>query len=355
VIKNRELLLSWSLWIIAVSLLAGALYFTWQEFKPVQSLLENPPRIKPATNRSQDPAAIRVPDFVLDNDQTSIYRVALMDTTIPERENSEAITYKVEFNDSVFGIAAHYDLEPETILWSNYDVLQDNPHSMTPGMDLLIPPIDGILYEWQVGDEIEAVAVEFKTDPDLIINWTGNHLDLVNPEFEPGAMVMIPGGKRKLQQWIIPTISRGVSGVSAGVYGEGACSGPFEGLYGGGGFIWPTAGHTISGNDYWSGHLAIDIGLVVGETVWASDSGVVVFAGWATGGYGNVVIIDHGTGYQTLYAHLNGVTSGCGQSVVQGQTIGLGGSTGNSSGAHLHFEVRYQGGFVNPWFVLPPP
>ena len=255
-IKNRELLLSWSLWIIAVSLLAGALYFTWHEFKPVQHLSETPPQIKPATNQSQDPAAIRVPDFVLDNNQTSIHRAALVDTTIPDRENSEAITYKVEFNDSVFGIAARYDLEPETILWSNYNVLQDNPHSMTPGMDLVIPPIDGILYEWQVGDEIETVAAEFKTDPDLIINWTGNNLDLVNPEFEPGSLVMIPNGQRKLQQWIIPTISRGVAGVSAGVYGEGACSGPFDGLYGGGGFIWPVAGHFISGNDYWSGHLA---------------------------------------------------------------------------------------------------
>jgi len=93
----------------------------------------------------------------------------------------------------------------------------------------------------------------------------------------------------------------------------------------------------------------------VGEPIFASDSGVVVFAGWASGGYGNVVVVDHGTGYQTLYAHLSGVTSGCGQSVVQGQTIGLGGNTGNSTGAHLHFEVRFQGGFVNPWFVLPPP
>ena len=65
--------------------------------------------------------------------------------------------------------------------------------------------------------------------------------------------------------------------------------------------------------------------------------------------------IDNGTGYQTLYAHLSGVAAGCGQSVSQGQTIGYGGNTGNSTGAHLHFEVRYQGGFVSPWFVLPPP
>jgi murein DD-endopeptidase MepM/ murein hydrolase activator NlpD len=68
-----------------------------------------------------------------------------------------------------------------------------------------------------------------------------------------------------------------------------------------------------------------------------------------------MIVIDHGSGYQTLYAHLNSVRAGCGQSVSQGQSIGFSGSTGNSTGAHLHFEVRYLGGFVSPWFVLPAP
>ena len=80
-----------------------------------------------------------------------------------------------------------------------------------------------------------------------------------------------------------------------------------------------------------------------------------MFAGWATGGYGYMVMVDHGNGYQTLYAHLSSASAGCGRSVGQGQTIGYSGSTGNSTGAHLHFEVRYQGGFVNPWYVLPAP
>jgi murein DD-endopeptidase MepM/ murein hydrolase activator NlpD len=66
-----------------------------------------------------------------------------------------------------------------------------------------------------------------------------------------------------------------------------------------------------------------------------------------------MVMIDHGNGWQTLYAHLSQVLVHCGQSVTQGQTIGLAGSTGNSTGAHLHFETRFEGGFINPWFVLP--
>ena len=80
-----------------------------------------------------------------------------------------------------------------------------------------------------------------------------------------------------------------------------------------------------------------------------------MFAGWSTGGYGYVVAIDHGNGYQTLYAHLNSVNVYCGQSVYLGQLIAAGGSTGHSTGPHLHFEIRYQGGFVNPWYVLPAP
>ncbi len=353
---RRDLLLSWFLWVVAFIMLAGAGYFAWVKYFTDQDLILFQPEVKsPAERTFSGSDNYQIPDFSLDDTEPVITRATKLYTIIPERENTKVINRLVEFNDSLFGLAEQYNLEPETILWSNYDLLQDNPHSLKPGMELLIPPLDGIYYQWEVGDTAESIADQFQTDPELIINWIGNDLDLLNPIINAGDKVMIPGGQRAFQQWILPTIARGVAGVSSGVYGAGACSGPFEGIYGGAGFIWPTAGHMISGNDYWSGHLAIDIGLVVGEPVFASDSGVVVFSGWSTGGYGNVVIVDHGTGYQTLYAHLSGVTSGCGQSVVQGQTIGLGGNTGNSTGAHLHFEVRFQGGFVNPWFVLPPP
>jgi murein DD-endopeptidase MepM/ murein hydrolase activator NlpD len=79
----------------------------------------------------------------------------------------------------------------------------------------------------------------------------------------------------------------------------------------------------------------------------------VVFSGWANGGYGNMVMIDHGNGWQTVYAHMERSSVVCGQSVAQGSTIGFSGSTGNSTGPHLHFETRYLDGFVNPWYVLP--
>jgi murein DD-endopeptidase MepM/ murein hydrolase activator NlpD len=341
---------------MAFLLLAGAGALAWVEFFTDHDLsfTSATPESVSVQEEVED-HSYRIPDFVLESKQPAITRIEKIYTEIPERENTQVITHLVVFNDSMFALAKTFDLEPESILWSNYDVLRDDPHALTPGMELIIPPIDGIYYEWEVGDTFESVAEKFKTDPELIINWIGNDLDLLDPVVEAGQMVMIPEGQREFQTWILPTISRGQAGVSSGLYGAGACSGPFQGVYGSGGFIWPTIGHTLSGNDFWAGHLAIDIGLVIGEPIFAADAGVVVFAGWATGGYGNVVVIDHGNGYQTLYAHLSGVSSGCGQSVGKGQTIGSGGNTGNSTGAHLHFEVRLNGGFVNPWFVLPPP
>jgi hypothetical protein len=120
------------------------------------------------------------------------------------------------------------------------------------------------------------------------LTWSGNQLDLTNPTIEPGQTVMLPGGHREYRQWVVPTIPRGIAGVSSNLYGAGTCTGGYEGAYGTGGFVWPADNHTLSGNDYWSGHLAIDIAAGEGAGIYAADSGVVVFAGGALGGYGNM-------------------------------------------------------------------
>jgi murein DD-endopeptidase MepM/ murein hydrolase activator NlpD len=94
-------------------------------------------------------------------------------------------------------------------------------------------------------------------------------------------------------------------------------------------------------------HQGIDQGAGTGTPVGASKAGSVIFAGWQ-GGYGNLVLIDHHDGVVTAYAHLSSIAAGSGQSVSQGQTIGNVGSTGNSTGPHLHFETRVNGNAVNP-------
>jgi len=216
--------------------------------------------------------------------------------------------------------------------------------------------VNGVYYEWTEGDTLDSVAAKFDASQESIINFAGNKLDLANPDIKPGQWVMIPDGHREFQQWVIPVIPRGQAGVAKSVYGAGACAGGYTGgAMGTGFFVWPTANHSLSGNDYWSGHLGIDIGAGVGDPVYAADSGVVVFSGWSSQGYGYMIMIDHGDGYQTLYAHLSAVSAYCGQDVYQGGYIGATGSTGNSTGSHLHFEVRYLGGFVSPWYVLPAP
>ena len=285
----------------------------------------------------------------VESDFQSITRSIQLKTNIPERPRYEVEKYTVARGDSVFAIAEKYKITPETLLWANYDTLQDNPHNLKPGIDLNVPPTDGIYYQWKDGDTLESVASEFKAEVDNIIGWPGNDIDLTNPTVEPGSWVMVPGGEREFVQWLIPTVATGSSGTSSAA--TSVCSG---GAVGGGGFVWPADNHFLSGNDYWSGHLGIDLAAGEGAPVYATDSGVVTMAqGGDNYGYGNVIQIDHGNGYSSVYAHLSVIGVGLCQSVSTGQWIGGAGNTGNSQGAHLHFEVRQGGGFINPWFVLP--
>lgn len=361
--SSSERLISWIAWAIALGFVFGALFLGWSRFKGQDhSVGQNQVSddfMVPSTSGlgilAIKPEQVSLPEVNWSADWFDLKRRAELRTVIPTRPRQEIIRYQVVAGDSVFEVANRFNITPESVLWANYDLLDDNPHLIAAGMQLQIPPVDGVLYQWQMGDTFEVVAARFDAKAQDILNWPGNNLDLTDPQFEAGAWVMVPGGHREFRQWLIPTIPRGSAGVSSALYGAGACTGSYEGAYGTGTFVWPADNHTLSGNDYWSGHLAIDIGAGQGAHIYAADSGVVVFAGWATGGYGNMIMIDHGNGYQTLYAHLSQVATGCGRSVSKGSVIGYSGSTGNSTGAHLHFEIRYQGGFINPWYVLPAP
>jgi len=295
----------------------------------------------------------QLPSYSVTRPLNAIARQAEPSTLHPTRERLEVIRYTVQQGDSVFGIAKNFDIEPETILWGNFDVLNDDPHMLRPGQELNILPVNGTYYQWQAGDSLQSIADEFGVAVEDLVDWTGNALDPLDPQVQPGTWLVIPGGSRPFKQWFVPAIARGQAGVGS-AYGPGGCEQAITGgAVGTGGFIWPSANHLVSGNDYWGGHLAIDIAGATGDLVWAADSGVIVFAGWSTVGYGNMIMIDHGNGWQTVYAHLSAVRVGCGESVIQGSTIGAIGSTGNSTGSHLHFETRFEGGFVNPHFVLP--
>ncbi len=137
--------------------------------------------------------------------------------------------------------------------------------------------------------------------------------------------------------------------------GSATCPGNQVGPVGDGIFTWPTVYQAVSGGIFSEDHPGVDFSTPEGVPVYAADDGLVIFAGWSELGYGNVIVIDHGNGFKSLYAHLSHVSQYCGAKVKSGQLIGQSGSTGNSSGSHLHFEIRVPGGYLNPLKVLPTP
>jgi murein DD-endopeptidase MepM/ murein hydrolase activator NlpD len=286
-----------------------------------------------------------------------IHRTADIHTTIPTRSRVEVITYTVERGDSLFAIAENFGLKPETILWGNFETLADNPHTLQPGQEINILPVNGTFHQWREGESLYRVAEYYGVDPLDIVQYPGNNIDIYdfdldNPSFEIGQMLIVPGGERELVDYGPPAITRNNPAIAA-TYGPGHCGTVYTGAVGVGIFLWPTTERWLSGYQYNPNiHPAIDIAGSLGNAVWASDNGVVVYSGWSNYGYGNLVVIDHGNGWQTLYAHLNTISVGCGQSVNQGQLIGGLGTTGNSSGPHLHFEMIYSGTKVNPWDFL---
>ena len=360
---DRFTAVSWAVtWAIVISALGLAFW------KTQASGLSDAAIPEPTADPNEAPPEVTLPTQFAPGVEDGIERELQLKTNIPERPRYEAVNYRVSVGDAMFSIAKEFNIKPETILYSNGDVLEDNPHNLRPGMELVIPPVDGLYYEWQDGDTLESVAQKFEADVnadekvnqddvellvDNILGFPGNDLDLTDPEIEPGTRIMIPGGQRELVDWtkFIPTYGRSNSGsTGTSDFGGNACGGGPVGS----GFVWPTQGaHTISGNGYGPGHLGIDITGNVGDPVLASGSGVVTMAqGGYNYGYGNVVQIDHGNGYVTVYAHLDTIGVSPCSSVFAGQFIGTVGNTGNSFGSHLHFEIREGGSNINPLFVV---
>ena len=291
-----------------------------------------------------------------------IARSAQIHTNIPSRPRNEITTYTVQEGDTVFGIAEKFGLEPQTVLWGNYEILLDDPHSLRPGQELNILPVDGVYWQWLGGLSFGAWAKFYGVTAADIIEYPGNNIDAKsvgdyeNANIPVETWLIIPNGKRDFVSWSAPLGVTRENPASARVLGAGACDPVSGGAVGYGYYVYPTNKHYLSGFDYSTktNHLGIDLAGNEGEGVYAADAGVIVYAGWNDYGYGNMIMIDHGNGFQSLYAHLSALNVGCGQSVGQGEGIGAIGSTGRSSGPHLHFELM-AGMKVNPWDYLPPP
>jgi len=300
------------------------------------------------------PLILEIPPEAPTADGAEIIRLADVHTIIPTRPRYEVEKYTVVANDTLFTIAEKFNLEPETILWGN-PVLADDPNVLSVGQELNILPINGALRVVLPGDTIDKIATAFHGTVEDIVNFPGNDLDPSDPVLVHGQNIIIPGGWRDSIVWQLPVVTRTSVGVSGASGEPGACRGPFSGPSGTFSFVWPANNHYLSGTDFLPiGHPGIDIAAGLGAAIYASDTGVIVFAGWSYRGYGNLVIIDHGNGWQTAYAHLSVINVSCGGAIYQGQVLGQSGSTGNSTGSHLHFEMRSATyGRVNPWLYLP--
>ena len=322
-----------------------------------------PIEVQAAAVAPTEEALLVPPEFAYVNTgafNEGVSRLALLHTVLPAKARNSVIEYEVAEGDTIFSIAEMFNLNPETVLWANYHILLDNPTNLLAGQTIFILPVNGVYYEWHAGDGLNGVAEFYGVSVEDILNFEGNNLnaetigDYANPNIAAGTWLVIPGGEREYINWSAPRITRDNPAV-AQVYGPGYCGEIMDGPIGYGTFVWPTTERWLSGYDYSpaTNHWGIDVAGMIGNAIFAVDSGVVVYAGWNDWGYGEVVVIDHGNGWQSLYAHLSSYNVDCGTYVYQGDVIAGLGSTGNSSGPHLHFELRSdEYGRVNPWNFL---
>jgi len=313
----------------------------------------------PTSKAEALPDNVSTPSFSADDQASGVIRQPKpqFDENIEVEERNQVTTYTVETGDTIFGIAEKFDLMPETVLWSNRYIIGDTPDGLIVGLELYILPVDGVYHKWSEGEGLNGVASFYGVDPDVIVNYPGNGLDpatigdYANPNIKPGTMLVVPDGVRPTISWVV---ARDEAASGSSYLGPGACGGIIYGNVGTGTFTWPTTATWLSGYDYTPPvHNGLDFDGDFGSPIYASDTGVIVYSGWSDRGYGNLIVVDHDDGWQTFYAHLmDGTLLPCGSNVQKGQLMASMGSTGNSSGPHLHFELRLNGSPMNPWLFL---
>jgi murein DD-endopeptidase MepM/ murein hydrolase activator NlpD len=265
-----------------------------------------------------------------------VSRLADSHTSVPYRTRRNVIVYSVQAGDTVQGIAANFGLAPETLMWAN-PAIEDLPDLLRIGQEVVVLPIDGVYHEVKEGDTLASIAGKYKVEIDAILGEANEWNALQPPDYtiSPGMQLIVAGGSKPY----VPKLVTAYNGpIPTGARGTGR-------------FQWPVIGRISQ--DYWYGHRALDIAASTGSGVYAADGGFVSFVGGTDVGYGNLIRIDHGNGFATWYAHLSGFNVTLGQAVKRGDLIGYVGSTGNSSGPHLHFEIRTAEDLVNPRFYLP--
>lgn len=259
---------------------------------------------------------------------------------VRQYRGGEIITHVVSEGETLSSIAQRYGLQVDTILWENN---LTETSKIKPGDELRILPIDGIRHKVARGETIFSVGKKYGLEGSqvqMIVDYPFN--EFLNDEtFDvvAGQYLMIPDGVKPSATTTYTATAR--FGVLTPDAGSVSASGSF---------IWPASGRITQGYRFY--HKAIDIANKSGGSILAADAGVVTSAGWDSSGYGNKVVVDHGNGYVTLYAHLSVIQVKAGQRVKRGDLLGQMGNTGRSTGTHLHFEIRQGGALLNPLSFL---
>jgi murein DD-endopeptidase MepM/ murein hydrolase activator NlpD len=257
-----------------------------------------------------------------------------MTTEIPtDRVRDKVLEYEVKNGDTLSKIADTFGITVDTVLWENG---MDKSDSIKPGQKLRILPVTGVSHKVGRGETIYSIAKKYSAEPQAMVDFPFNTFsDNETFALAVGQVIVVPDGKKPNVVPVNPSAY-----IAQRTPNAGAVSGT-------GRFVWPIGG-TITQRFAWY-HQGLDIATAIGTPVLAADSGTVTIAGWPdNSGYGNRVMIDHGNGFTTLYAHLSKISVVAGQTVNRGDRIGAEGSTGRSTGPHLHFEIRKGGKLFNP-------
>jgi murein DD-endopeptidase MepM/ murein hydrolase activator NlpD len=276
---------------------------------------------------------------------SSVLRTSTGDLSFTTEQSEEVVRFRggeviehvVQQGETVSSIAQRYNLQADTILSENNVGPKDTIGS---GQRLRILPMDGVRHKVQKGETVYTIAKKYGLGDDevaaqAIITFPFN--TFANDDtfaLTTGQYIFVPGGVKPKENVLPRTVARLTTPDAGAVSATGQ-------------FVWPAAGN-ISQGYFWY-HKGFDIANRGGGKIVAADAGKVVVAGWVdNSGYGNRVIVDHGNGMATLYAHMSVVRVQVGQSVRKGDILGDMGSTGRSTGVHLHFEVRRNGSALNP-------
>ncbi len=259
-------------------------------------------------------------------------------TQVSDKPRADVLDYPIENGDTLASIAKKFGVDTDSIKWLNNDL---NDKKLKPGMVLKIPPVTGVVMTVKGGETIYSIAKKYNVSAQAIVDFPFN--EFTNDEtfaLAIGQQLIVPDGVKPDEPVFSPrsnlatTLTPNAGAVSAT-----------------GNWIWPAAGTITQAFKAW--HKGIDIANHSGGSILAADSGVVLVASWADNtGYGNRVVIDHGNGTKTLYAHMSKFSVVVGQSVKKGDKLGDMGSTGRSTGTHLHFEIRTASGNGNPLAYL---